>query len=137
MWQKKNIVLRFKEPDSQYARGGIRQSGDEKDRQLLRRRSNDDEDDGDDEDERMARNDEQRYANARAGLCAVCHLTVGGTTGPGSNTVGFEQALSCNQGHLLCQRCVQRFAIRSGSSKPRPFSSTTFLCHLSKIQRYW
>ena len=97
----------------------MKQSGDEKglqERKILQKRSNDGEEDDDDEDEeRLMGNDGPRYANALAGLCAVCHLTVGRTTGPGSNTVGFEQALSCDHGHLLCQRCVQRFAIRSGS----------------------
>ncbi|XP_012282769.1 uncharacterized protein LOC105700979 [Orussus abietinus] len=66
------------------------------------------------DDEIPTRRENVRYGIG-AGLCAICHLTVSGTS-PGGVSAGFEQTLSCSQGHLLCHRCIQRFAIRSDAS---------------------
>lgn len=55
--------------------------------------------------------DEMRYSDARLGICSVCHISIRHD----SNLANFEKALLCSDGHLLCHRCVQRFAIQSGS----------------------
>ncbi|XP_043270640.1 uncharacterized protein [Venturia canescens] len=106
--------------DFRIMRGALRQSGDERDpqeRQSLRARKNDYEDDEDDEigdhNDILAQDDGPRYPSSQGAVCAVCNLSVTGVTGSGNDSHDFEQPRSCDQGHLLCRRCVQRFAIRS------------------------
>ena len=72
------------------------------------------------EEEEDDKSSEQHFVDTGL-ICAACHLTVSTTNLRDNN----EQALACSQGHLLCHRCVQRFAIKSGK---------IFISELSKGQ---
>lgn len=67
----------------------------------------------DDDDQQKIINNNKNHGQY-SGLCGLCHLTVG-RTGPGGNNIGFEQPFCCNQGHLICQRCVQHLRITAGT----------------------
>ena len=72
---------------------------------------------GDDEeeadDEAKFRLDDMRYSDARMGICSVCYFSLKSSD---ATPEDFDKALLCSDGHLLCHRCVQRFAIQSGET---------------------
>ena len=100
----------FKEPVIPLPR--TRRSGDDKGIQESRVQRMGTTEDEDEEEEEEDDRSSELYMKSRL-ICAACHLTVS-STNLVENDVHYEQALACSQGHLLCHRCVQRFAIRSG-----------------------
>ncbi|CAB0038193.1 unnamed protein product [Trichogramma brassicae] len=56
--------------------------------------------------------EEMKYSDARRAICSVCRYSLGRA---GTGLVeDFERALLCSDGHLLCHRCVQKLAVKSG-----------------------
>ncbi|XP_033219454.1 uncharacterized protein LOC117174440 isoform X2 [Belonocnema kinseyi] len=104
-----SIKNSFKVPVLPHPR--TRFSGDDKgfqDNRMQRMGTTEDEEEEEEEDDKSS---EQHFLNSRL-ICAACHLTIS-STNLGDNNDHYEQALACSQGHLLCHRCVQRFAIQS------------------------
>ncbi|XP_051163671.1 uncharacterized protein LOC127283055 [Leptopilina boulardi] len=78
--------------------------------QRLETANNDEEEEEDDDDDEDDDRSSDHLVNSGL-ICAACHVTVSSTI-LRDNNINYEQALACSHGHFLCQRCVQRFAIR-------------------------
>lgn len=66
---------------------------------------------GDKEEERENENEEE---DGQIGECAICRVIIDDTNFGGS-IVDSEEELRHSEGYLLCQRCIRKFSVRSGS----------------------
>ncbi|XP_008560408.3 uncharacterized protein LOC103580441 [Microplitis demolitor] len=60
--------------------------------------------DREEEDDDKEDNDLEKKLS-RLGLCAACHLTVDTTNR------GYDKSLLCNEGHVVCQRCIRHYSL--------------------------
>lgn len=82
--------------------------------------------DREEEDDDKEDNDLEKKLS-RLGLCAACHLTVDTTNR------GYDKSLLCNEGHVVCQRCIRHYSLDPGkftSTSPFFYCSSDWLMTL-------